>query len=313
MPEAAVIGEFERRLAELGCPEALARRKSRELAEHHADLREAALEEGFSEAAAEARADEQLGEGASLAEGLVQILRQSSWWGRHPIIGFCALPIIGFAPLWVLCGSALVGLVWLLGHLSGPAYLLNMDTVRALAQEPSEFRSYARPLVFWLNISASTLLAGLFCWLAGRAVRGLKWMMTACAVCSIGAAFSFVHLAPLRGQEYSFSLSMGYSIHPNWICAFIPWLLAALAFFQHQRRLRRLPALPLRNRFRDPRLSAWPSRPARAWLKTCLLTPTYWIVAILLALVTVGLLAAHDQNFWERAARAERAHQQATK
>ena len=35
-------------------PEALARRKARELAEHRADLREAALEDGLSEAEAEA-------------------------------------------------------------------------------------------------------------------------------------------------------------------------------------------------------------------------------------------------------------------
>ena len=47
---------------------ALVRREVRELAEHHDDLKQAALEEGLSEAEAAARADSLLGEPAGLAE-----------------------------------------------------------------------------------------------------------------------------------------------------------------------------------------------------------------------------------------------------
>src|SRR5580698_8230768 len=109
MPDAGVIGQFERRLVELGCPGTQARRKAQELADHHADLKQAALEDGLSETEAEARAVAQLGEPVGLAEKLAYILRQSSWWGRHPVLGFCLLPLFGFVPLWLLCGLSLAG------------------------------------------------------------------------------------------------------------------------------------------------------------------------------------------------------------
>src|ERR1044071_4054712 len=89
------IGKFEQRLLQLGCPVSLARRQVRELADHREDLKLTAMEEGLSEADAEKRADEQLGEPVALAEYAVKVLRQSSWWGRHPIIGFCLLPPLG--------------------------------------------------------------------------------------------------------------------------------------------------------------------------------------------------------------------------
>ena len=92
MPSAGPLTQIERRLTELACPPGQLRRKIRELAEHHEDLKRDALEEGLPEADAEARANELLGEPVALAEHLAAALRQSSWWGRHPIIGFCLLP-----------------------------------------------------------------------------------------------------------------------------------------------------------------------------------------------------------------------------
>src|ERR1700689_1383205 len=124
MPSVVML-QIERRLAELASPPGQLRRKIRELAEHHEDLKRDALEEGLSETAAEARADELLGEPVVLAEHLAAALRQSSWWGRHPFIGFCLLPPLAIIPLFML---ALTGGYWLgrlyfteaeLGSLSG--------------------------------------------------------------------------------------------------------------------------------------------------------------------------------------------------
>ena len=92
MRNPAVIAQFERRLVELGCPAAQLRASVRELGEHHDDLKQAALEEGLSEPDAEARADELLGEPVTLAGQISAVLRQSSWFGRHPVITFCLLP-----------------------------------------------------------------------------------------------------------------------------------------------------------------------------------------------------------------------------
>jgi hypothetical protein len=70
MLDTLIIGQFERRLIELGCPATQARDKGRELADHHADLKQAALEEGLSETEAETRAAAQPGPPAGLAERL---------------------------------------------------------------------------------------------------------------------------------------------------------------------------------------------------------------------------------------------------
>src|ERR1700679_2626357 len=121
MPEATVIAQFERRLVELGCPSRPLSARVRELADHHEDLKQAALEAGLPEAEATARASTQLGDPLLLAENAVLLLRRASWWGRHPLLGFGVLPVLGFIPAWAAVGGMLMGLCWLLGRIFGPA------------------------------------------------------------------------------------------------------------------------------------------------------------------------------------------------
>ena len=109
MHKPSAVLQLERRLADLGCPARERERRARELAEHYQDLKQASLEEGLSEAAAEARANELLGEPVSLAEQLAGVLRQSSWWGRHRIIGFCFLPPPGIFAASILSLFAVLG------------------------------------------------------------------------------------------------------------------------------------------------------------------------------------------------------------
>jgi hypothetical protein len=234
MFESLIIGQFERRLIELGCPATQARHRAWELADHHADLKQAALEEGMSETEAEARAAAQLGEPTGLAERLAFTMRRSSWWGRHPVIGFFWLPLLGVWPFWLLCSAALAGVVWLLGHIFGPAYLVTFDTFRGLSLDPKEFLNYSRSLNVMLNGAASVVMSLLFCRLARRSVSGLKWIIAACAVCSFSGAFTSVLIGP-------HSISVG-SASPNWICVFIPWIVATAAFLRQRQMARRLPA-----------------------------------------------------------------------
>src|SRR5260370_1894660 len=104
------IRAFERRLVELGCPAHYSQRSVAELAEHFEDLTQVRIEEGLEPATARTRASEELGEPTMIAERLVASFRRASWWGRHPIIGFCLLPPLAlmlFLPATVL---ALFGL-----------------------------------------------------------------------------------------------------------------------------------------------------------------------------------------------------------
>jgi hypothetical protein len=234
MPDIVIIGQFERRLIELGCTETQARDKARELAEHHADLKQALVEEGLSETEADARAAAQLGEPAGLAERLACAIRQSSWWGRHPVIGFFWLPLLGVWPYWVLCSSILIGAVWLLGHMFEPASLVNFDTLRGLSLDLKEFLQYSRPLNVMLNGAASVIMCMLFCRLGRRSASGLKWIIAACAVCSFSGAFTSVQIGP-------HSISVG-SASPNWVCAVMPWIVVSAAFLRQRQMARRLPA-----------------------------------------------------------------------
>jgi hypothetical protein len=284
MFDTVIIGQFERRLLELGCPARQARDKARELADHHADLKQAALEEGLSEPEAEARAAAQLGEPAGLAERLARVMRQSSWWGRHPVIGFCLLPLLGVWPFWLLCGSILAGVVWLIGHIFGPAYLVTVDTALALSLDPNEFIKYSRPLNAILNGAAGAVMSILFCWLARRSVSGLKWIIAACAVCSFSGTFTSVYIWPN-------GISVGMP-SANWICACIPWVVAAAAFLRQRRIVRRLPAPALPSGSGGgsqgsilERLHPFGLR--RSCVNNFLKTPTYWISTPALA----GILA----------------------
>src|SRR5271170_4845369 len=101
MPRTA-LRRVGQRLTELGCPPAEIRRRVRELAEHHEDLVRDAREEGLSETEAEARADARLGEPQALAERLAASFRHCSWWGRHPILGFCVVPPLAIIPSFVM-------------------------------------------------------------------------------------------------------------------------------------------------------------------------------------------------------------------
>jgi hypothetical protein len=307
MPENAVIGQFERRLVELGCPAVRARGKARELSDHWADLKQAGLEDGLSESEAEGRAAAQLGEPTRLAEYLIWTMRQSSWWGRHPILGFCILPLFGFIPVWVVCGWLLIAVVWLAGHLVGPDYLVTRETAHALALDPTEFTHYAQPLNLILNAAASALMAGLFCLLARRSASGLKWIAAACAVCSLGCAFSRTEIVPG-------SIAVAWVSKPNWSCATIPWLVAALAFGRYWLVVRRLPACAVPGYSGGAGAQAGPTFPADGSLTLSgklLTTPTYWIsTPVLLGLLVLGSvivqrLAKGHAELLQRPARLE--------
>src|SRR6478672_7032864 len=102
MRDADLIERFQRRMLELGCPGKKVRRAAQELADHYEDLKQAALEDGFSDAASEERAASLLGEPMALAERAATALRHSSWLGRHRVLGFGFLAPLGFALAWML-------------------------------------------------------------------------------------------------------------------------------------------------------------------------------------------------------------------
>lgn len=216
MPNADSIRTFERRLRAAGYPAGQLRRRVRELAEHREDLKQAALEEGLSEADAEARADQRLGEPVVLAEQMVLALRQSFWWGRHRFVVFGLLPIPMIFSASLLALAAAFGLVRLCVSADDWAVLADGGPGFSLLSRASRFACC-------LAIALTTVL---FCWLARQSAAGWKWTMLACACCSLQSFFGCCRILP-------HSAFVGYSSTPNWFCAVIPLWVAAAAGIWH--------------------------------------------------------------------------------
>ncbi len=276
MRDPAVIARFERRLVELGCPAAQLRSNVRELGEHHDDLKHAALEEGLSESDAEARADELLGEPDNLAAQICAVLRQSSWWGRHPVIAFCLLPFLGTLLM------AIIGLS--LDLLVGQFYFTE-DDLHVLANDGVEFALIKMGILgTWCVMILLTTT--LFCWLARRAACGLKWALVACAACSI-------YSGCVRFQFYPHEFSLGCAFPPvpfnstNWTPFVVPFLVAVAIWW---RRRQRLQLIPVPDRATD-HISA--ARKQQVLPRTGLLTASSVIA-------TVAVAAIVAMVFWVR-------------
>ena len=284
MREAIVIAQFQRRLIELGCPSRRLREKVRELAEHYEDLKQAALEEGTAENEAEARANTQLGDPIFLAENTLLLLRQSSWWGRHPVIGFCLLPPLCFIPAWLSCGGILVGTCWLLGWIFGPAYKFDSAAISALADDPTLVENTATPINSALMACAIVMVALTFSWLARRSALGLKWILTACAFCSLNSFFAYLFVGPR-------AVGFGYSWRSeHWYYAGIPLLIGLAAFLRQRNMENRLAPIPTQRRASSSRIT--PKKLQTPFYRT----PTCWVLviltAVILKLIIVGLAAS---------------------
>jgi len=238
MPESNLIQTFERRLVELGCPPQQTRRAVQEMANHYEDLQHAARNEGLSAAEAEAYAEKRLGEPVVLAEHAASGLRQSSWWGRHRVLGFCILPPLCFGPAWILCVLLCGSLLWLLELAFGPSTGSWVTGVMARIGQAGDFLPILEAV---LNASVIGWFAVLFCWLAAKSAAGSKWALFACVTSAVHAVFFHIHLT-------AHHLAIAYSWKPNWICAISP-LLVAGGFFLRQRWRERRPmaafALPV--------------------------------------------------------------------
>jgi hypothetical protein len=278
MPDAIVIAQFERRLVEMGCPRRRLTEFVHELAEHYEDLKQAALEEGVPEKEAEAQARELLGDPVFLAENAVAILRQSSWWGRHPVLGFCALPMPSFIIAGAACWAFIGGLGWLLGFVFGTAYRIDANIAHILSDDATIFKSIATPLNASMHLSAIVLVLVVFCSLARRAALGMKWMLAACASCALISIYANFDVRP---RQIIFMVSSNPS---NLLLAATPLVVAIGLFVGQRLRERRFVGIPqpVEN---APRMAPV-VRPRKAIYKT----PTYWITAILV-LALVKLLA----------------------
>jgi hypothetical protein len=225
------IQAFKRRLFELGCPARYAQRSVAEVSEHFEDLTQARIEDGLDPETASARAAEEMGQPAILAEQLVASFRQASWWGRHPVIGFCLLPPLA---LMILLPATVLGLygLFLLGNVFS-RHAIPLDEFKcAVLAAPGAFTEWNNALLYFIHSVPIAVTTILFCKLVGRSASGMKWLLVTCGICSAAGFFTWTGFSP--GGFY-----LGYgspSVH-NWVSAGVPLIIATLIVLWRRYRL----------------------------------------------------------------------------
>jgi hypothetical protein len=270
MPSTA-LQQIERRLTELACPPALLRRKLRELAEHHEDLKHDALEDGLSDTDAEARADDRLGEPFALASQLAAALRQASWWGRHPVVGFVLLPPFAVIALYVLFLYAEFGL----------GRIFYTEKQLGAFSEAETSLKYCQLTVQWTYYVAVFSAAIGFSIFARRVVTGFTWTCVACFMCALHAALFFVKLAP-------HNITFGFTSDLHWLAALLPLGVAALLWLKLRRDAGRFPPLPAVSHLSKARSATLPPLP-----RTRFLNPTSVITMLLTAIIAFYAICAY--------------------
>jgi hypothetical protein len=227
MSDPKPILQLRQRLAELGCPLAPARRIVAEAADHFEDLRQAGLAGGLTETAAHAQAEEHLGKPMELADRQVLMLRESSWWGRHPRLGFGLVPILATPVLWMLFWAVAILAIALIGSTGIQLYF----------EVPAQYGV----ILFGVslgNYAVMGMIAAFYHQFARRAALPFKWSLLACGLCSFYALFFHAMVEPhsftlgIYGQVNHWFLPAATS---NWPEATVPMLVLLIAYARQQR------------------------------------------------------------------------------
>lgn len=209
------IEGLRRRLIVNGLPAAYVRGVTRELEEHREDVFAELRDEGVVGEEAEKRVAERMGRFDDLAVRLLKTMRRSNWWGRHPLLTFCILPLLSFITGFALVVVAMAGIADYAGWLEPGT----MPGPRQWAWITGGVQ-----LLHW------SLFAGIpfwFCWLARSAYCGYRWGFVTCSVFSIhGLLHSLKVVAPKVGGDGS--LAWGYSTRCDWLGMIVPLLIFGL-------------------------------------------------------------------------------------
>lgn len=322
MRKEVVLQQIERRMIELGCPERKLRKKLEDFDLHHTFLKHTAIKEHLSEEAAEAQASMQLGNPVALAEEAATSVRQTSWWGRHRILGFIVFPILSLGPA-LLISFLLMTTVYLL-TMPQSQWLDYFSGFNNGKTTMSEVRHLAN-LLFNLHYLVLTLFAIPFAWMARRSGAGAFWATIACLIFACQGMFLQLIFPPRRSI-------LGYFFAtPHLLGAVGPLLIAAATWFRYWQRLQRSEPLPdhlqklrssstLVELLNKPLGSSEPKKNAAAglsatktsaggsnWFIKALRTPTYWAVVIVpVVFMLVVMVIAHSQNKASQARAAAR-------
>lgn len=228
MRNADFIQELHCELIKLGCPRRHVRRLVQEFADHREDLQHAALSEGVSNEEATTRASAQLGNPHLLAEQLMDSLRRSTWCGRHSLIAFSLLPVLGFPVLWLFILFAQCAVEYTV------VFGCDDQRIHNSVSNPAGFHRILLGFhcMDYVAIALATLV---FFWLARWSAVKLKWLIIASAICSLCALITWGRLTP---HSFAIGFTVNSSLNLQWFRAAVPLVVAAIAYALHWRTTR---------------------------------------------------------------------------
>ncbi|HTB62524.1 MAG TPA: hypothetical protein VK737_02955, partial [Opitutales bacterium] len=216
------------------------RRIVREAAEHLDDLRRATEAQSLTPAEVAVRTAEMLGNPEALAERHVEALRKTSWWGRHPVFGFVAIPLL-VPILWMALSLALGCLVGF--GIIGLRYGFSMSYDHTLLGAPILF--FCGQCATW---AGTATLAWFFCRKARNTVVPKRWLLAGCLLLSLQALIFTYHVtfnetAPYTNMSailnipYTLHSILGYPYHePMSVAnALLPWIIITGIYWRERR------------------------------------------------------------------------------
>jgi hypothetical protein len=194
-----VVADVRRRLLRNGFAHRYANGVARELEDHWVDLVEENLRQGHTRVEAEAQANAHLGDARVLAEDFSARMRQTSWLGRHPALGFSLLAIFATVlwwGLWLAAAGSATGVVgWRPAFLAvAPRFDLMISCVE------------------WIRIASYIAIPWFICFVAHRYHCGWKPALWGCLIV---AAHNSTHDFSITGPPGHGSIAWGYSFSSN--------------------------------------------------------------------------------------------------
>jgi hypothetical protein len=218
------LEQLQRNLLRRGLPRDYVNRAVQELADHHADLVEAAPENGA--ATTGDAAWQRLGNVDSISKELARKYHQRTFAGRHPVLTFVIAPFPAMLLFWV----ATFAVTWGTISVVGSAWLDEAETsaMRDMMQPENRIAVWSAYAIHFATLVVPPVIGALwYCRLARRSGRGIRWAAAACALVTLLACLVFSDLRmPVDEQHGTLVIGLNVTLLP-W-----DWRLPSGHYFQ---------------------------------------------------------------------------------
>lgn len=193
------LENLRRELAHKNLPPFYVERIVEELSDHLTDF----MEDRMSTDAKDLRSVvARLGTARDVATAAHSEYQRTSFWGRHPFLGFIVLPVVALPLAW----AAAFAVVLLI------AQRLGLGTGGNASPALSAWANWATPgVVFGLLFTPIVVIAALICRQGGRSGVNWKWTVIACSVVAVVGGTAMANVVLPHGNSHG-TMHFGFGL-----------------------------------------------------------------------------------------------------